>query len=83
MEEYRQELSRLPANVSARLTLAMLLIDAGRREEAVRLFDDHHAKTPEAFGAVVRFLRSIGETERAARVEGEAAQTLRGKRGPP
>ncbi|MEW6364402.1 MAG: sulfatase-like hydrolase/transferase [Acidobacteriota bacterium] len=83
MEEYRRELAALPSNVGARITLAMLLLDAGRRQEAVALFDDHRAKTPEAFTAVIRFLRSIGETERAARVASEAAQALGGRRGQP
>ncbi|MBI2837875.1 MAG: sulfatase-like hydrolase/transferase [Acidobacteria bacterium] len=68
LTQYEKELGIRAENLSARINLALLLLHAGKREEAVRLFDDPHLSTPQSYTVAAKFLASIGEHDRAARI---------------
>ncbi len=68
LTQYEKELGIRAENLSARINLALLLLHAGKRAEAVRLFDDPHLSTPQSYTVAAKFLASIGEHDRAARI---------------
>lgn len=68
LTQYEKELGIRAENLSARINLALLLLHAGKRAEAVRLFDDPHLSTPQSYAVAAKFLASIGEHDRAARI---------------
>ncbi|MBI2837876.1 MAG: sulfatase-like hydrolase/transferase [Acidobacteria bacterium] len=70
--EYRMELTGMPSTYQARIRLAALLVQEGRREEAVKLFENHRGRTREAVAAMATFLQSIGEQDRARTLSAEA-----------
>lgn len=82
MGEFRLDLERHPENTGSRINLARLLVQAGRRSDALRLFDTPYASNLEGYGDLVNFLLSIGEPTRARELTEECFRRF-GRRPPP
>ncbi len=70
-KEYRDELAGMAGNAGARIGLAQLLLQEGRRKDAVGLFNELKPMNPEAYAVMSNFLRSIGEKEKADQIAAE------------